>query len=862
MTDNDNEKYYIGEVLSNKDINEQIRYIYDLMTANGGDGSGIDADMLDGYHASEFAKVDVENLVKTRIKEGTLIGETAIYNDVENYITTDDVNLTNKNDPAYFGENSLTKKLYQIEKALSQINTSTFVRAKAGYSLINNLDYEDLKFLSSHIQLYDTDEASTYRYLNSDSVNGLSFILITQADYDNLSDELKKNWHNVYIIRDNLDSNYNAPTLLGAGQTLQFRIKNNTLEYSIVTNQWHSLVTLYDLVTLESLKNLNSQVDGLGDSEQADFPFILRAGATFDNLQALRQSLKDITYNGVSLGPENNIVDLKDVLDNNFYHKEYIDTELALKENLSNKIQSLTESSSTQQYPSAKAVVQSLSTKANVDHTHDKIVSRLDDLEKIDISTQTVYNFNSVGKNIIKNRSAPNLVDFPRDKSQLLFSRIGNVVQFSCNFYDVTLNPTSVGEQYSICDIPIGYRPSVEAYMIFKNQKANIFDDGIKFGVSGALTNTTNKGSIDIYPNFGELQKILNCGFSATWLTTDTYPATSDSIIIGDNTSSGGSGSGSGSGAGSLTKLATTLSITSNPTIYRHHELRAKLLDANNQPVANKGISFKLTDPRLGASKIYQANTNSAGIAILDINLVPNTYTMKVSFDATNDSNYAPSEASEVSLEVLAPKTKIQRITSFNQNPTEDRKDIAPNGYRYWRKSTIEFSESSTDWAIAGDNSHLISGVSKTAAYGRPSDIIVAGNINGGNAYNAATNNILHDGDNIISIEASWDCYQEPYNTTSSMGIKGGNLTLQQQGFDSLTYSDWSISGQGQTHVSKLWTREQASGVLSKPIADFNSLVKNTVRLTLTHTNNKTSVAGKFKIKNLQLIIKYVPKQE
>src|SRR5574344_41994 len=291
MTDNDNEKYYIGEVLSNKDINEQIRYIYDLMTANGGDGSGIDADMLDGYHASEFAKVDVENLVKTRIKEGTLIGETAIYNDVENYITTDDVNLTNKNDPAYFGENSLTKKLYQIEKALSQINTSTFVRAKAGYSLINNLDYEDLKFLSSHIQLYDTDEASTYRYLNSDSVNGLSFILITQSDYDNLSDADKNNWHNVYIIREGVDSNYNAPTLLGAGQTLEFRIKNNTLEYSIVTNQWHSLVTLYDLVTLESIKALNAEVDGVGDSEQADYPFILRAGATFDNLQALRQSI-------------------------------------------------------------------------------------------------------------------------------------------------------------------------------------------------------------------------------------------------------------------------------------------------------------------------------------------------------------------------------------------------------------------------------------------------------------------------------------------------------------------------------------------------------------------------------------------
>src|SRR5574344_311139 len=104
MTDNDNEKYYIGEVLSDKDINEQIRYIYDLMTANGGDGSGIDADMLDGYHASEFAKVDVEDLVKTRLKEGTFIGETKIYNDTENVLTTDDINLSNKNDQACFGE--------------------------------------------------------------------------------------------------------------------------------------------------------------------------------------------------------------------------------------------------------------------------------------------------------------------------------------------------------------------------------------------------------------------------------------------------------------------------------------------------------------------------------------------------------------------------------------------------------------------------------------------------------------------------------------------------------------------------------------------------------------------------------------
>ena len=44
-------------------------------------------------------------------------------------------------------------------------------------------------------------------------VNGLQFILVTQEQYDALSDKQKNNWQNVYILVDETPTGYESPAL-------------------------------------------------------------------------------------------------------------------------------------------------------------------------------------------------------------------------------------------------------------------------------------------------------------------------------------------------------------------------------------------------------------------------------------------------------------------------------------------------------------------------------------------------------------------------------------------------------------------------------------------------------------------------
>ena len=61
MTENDNIRHYIGSLEATEDIDVMFKHIYDLMLANGGEGSGLNADMLDGYHASDFAPASLKD---------------------------------------------------------------------------------------------------------------------------------------------------------------------------------------------------------------------------------------------------------------------------------------------------------------------------------------------------------------------------------------------------------------------------------------------------------------------------------------------------------------------------------------------------------------------------------------------------------------------------------------------------------------------------------------------------------------------------------------------------------------------------------------------------------------------------------
>ena len=78
IMNNDNQKYYIGEALSRENLTKQYQYVLDLIIAYGGEGSKIDADMLDGHHASDFITKDDYYL--DVLQSGMYIGSTQINN--------------------------------------------------------------------------------------------------------------------------------------------------------------------------------------------------------------------------------------------------------------------------------------------------------------------------------------------------------------------------------------------------------------------------------------------------------------------------------------------------------------------------------------------------------------------------------------------------------------------------------------------------------------------------------------------------------------------------------------------------------------------------------------------------------------
>lgn len=76
---NDNDKYWIGEVLTKEDVNEIWQHILDLLKVNGGEGSEINADMLDGHHASYF--VSKNEMSDSMIQPGFFIGRSSLRNE-------------------------------------------------------------------------------------------------------------------------------------------------------------------------------------------------------------------------------------------------------------------------------------------------------------------------------------------------------------------------------------------------------------------------------------------------------------------------------------------------------------------------------------------------------------------------------------------------------------------------------------------------------------------------------------------------------------------------------------------------------------------------------------------------------------
>lgn len=91
--DNDNTSIFIGEGLTKEEIQDQWFHIVDLLSQNGGEGSNINADMIDGFHADHF--LTKESLQNESLVPGLYIGNTQILNKMkpgQQYLTAKDSN--------------------------------------------------------------------------------------------------------------------------------------------------------------------------------------------------------------------------------------------------------------------------------------------------------------------------------------------------------------------------------------------------------------------------------------------------------------------------------------------------------------------------------------------------------------------------------------------------------------------------------------------------------------------------------------------------------------------------------------------------------------------------------------------------
>lgn len=272
MTENDNFRYYYGQSLINEEKTvSEYKSILDYIKTHGGSGSGIDADMLDGYDSSDFLLRSDD----TYMPAGFYIGYTSIMNsdtEGEQFLDTRDIEFTNKgqqyeymfntdlentiNDKLnsttsvslediltnaknnYYGDwevdhqnQSLNAGLFDLESTISYALAYMKMNNNLLQSEIDNLPvfdsetFDKLQTIADNnvrdFYVYDengnVDRTRTEQLLDAGAVNGLRFILATQEQYEQYPTAIRENPYYIFIIRDDVPDGYIKPTTISAG---------------------------------------------------------------------------------------------------------------------------------------------------------------------------------------------------------------------------------------------------------------------------------------------------------------------------------------------------------------------------------------------------------------------------------------------------------------------------------------------------------------------------------------------------------------------------------------------------------------------------------------------------------------------
>ena len=316
MPEQGNKKIYIGDVVVNEDNEKyQKQFFEDIIKTFFGHGNGLDADTVDGYHAYCFATAEQGKKADNALQSPLLVGtETELRNVTETgYQWIFDEGIKVNNDfiqeilkffgddieqiPDYFSGNTkddLTEDRGTGFKSnlaiilpgiwrILQKQLENKVDKRPGYDLSQN-DFtneykEKIDTFGSKIKTIECEEGIQKQILDADMVNGLQFILITQEQYDALSDKQKNNWQNVYILVDETPTGYESPALCTFKSGYLFEVRDCQLYYKpIQAKEWsvmydfEALQTLFHCHVMRSLEG--DEAPSFTDNEYLNYPFI------------------------------------------------------------------------------------------------------------------------------------------------------------------------------------------------------------------------------------------------------------------------------------------------------------------------------------------------------------------------------------------------------------------------------------------------------------------------------------------------------------------------------------------------------------------------------------------------------------
>lgn len=433
MTANDNIRHYIGDLETTEDIDLVFKHIYDLMLANGGEGSGLNADMVDGFHASDFAPASIIGEIEQYIQT-IRIGDNVYGNqkDIVIDLFADYINTTK--DDGTGSVLTVEEYLALLDEARTTVETDIETLQEVTSFLEDEALRYKLSYFANHNlqQTIDDDNIARY-YIDSDSVNGLSFMLVTQAQYDVLPKEQKEDPRNIFIINNNLDSdfaqsNYTPPSILKASMELQFRINEDTRNIEFSIDGGSSWKVFMPIVGNDSnkgplypewfvdLKGVIADDEDLQD--QSNYPFLLNTQA---NQASLENTASTVKINETEVIADEGIIDISNALEaylSDWIVAQYSDIQNALDmpdvsnlESKSNRITNISTNQTDDNYPTSKAVAEyvnsvkqtlqtninnvqstlqtSINGKANTNHTHSQYLTAHQSLSNYYTKAQT-----------------------------------------------------------------------------------------------------------------------------------------------------------------------------------------------------------------------------------------------------------------------------------------------------------------------------------------------------------------------------------------------------------------------------------------------------------------------------------------